>query len=136
VLERYNEMLLNFMGFLGRERNVPWAVADHFRLLLSDFFEALIPEGKVPTQAFPLTRNTMDKALKKLSSPVIGLHTSTFFGILSALNALADYLVMTGSIGEDMGRVVQGWAQHRYDGFFHASSVADPEILALNKYPL
>ena len=136
VLERYNEMLLNFMGFLGRKRNVPWIEADLFRLLLSDFFEALIPESKVPTQDFPLTRDTMDKALKNLSSPIFGLQTSILFAILSALNAMSDYLVMIGSIDEDMGRVVQDWAQHRYDEFFHASSVTDPEILALKKYPL
>ncbi|MFO7804017.1 MAG: hypothetical protein R6V55_17195 [Desulfovermiculus sp.] len=43
---------------------------------------------------------------------------------------------MTGSIDENMGREVQDWAQHRYNEFFHASSVTDPEILALKKYPL
>ncbi|KXB09171.1 hypothetical protein AKJ60_00805 [candidate division MSBL1 archaeon SCGC-AAA385M11] len=38
VLEQYNEMLIGFMGYLGREKNVHWAVADYFRSLLSDFF--------------------------------------------------------------------------------------------------
>lgn len=136
VIERYNDILFGFMGFLGREKAMHWAVADHFRLLLSDFFEALIPEGKIPKQGLPLTKNTITKALNKMGSPIFGIQASSLLGILSALYYLADYLVQAGSIGEDQGKELQDLTRQLHEESFSAGPVIEMEALALQRFPL
>ncbi len=136
VLGRYHEMLNSFMGFIGMEKNMHWGVADHFRLLLSDFFSSLIPQGKVPKKNFPLTRQTIIKTLNKISRFSFEGIASRLLGTISALDALADYLVMTGSIEDDLGQDIHDWCRQVYDQFFDLEYIPDLEALALKKYPL
>ncbi|KXB09170.1 hypothetical protein AKJ60_00800 [candidate division MSBL1 archaeon SCGC-AAA385M11] len=84
-----------------------------------------------------MTQGTIIKAFNKLGNPVLGIQASRSLGTLSALNVLADYLIMTGSISADLGKDVQDWLRQMYDKIFSYRHITtDLEALALKKYPL
>ncbi|TVQ99765.1 MAG: SEC-C domain-containing protein [Desulfovibrionales bacterium] len=136
VLRRYGVMLDHFMRFLHDKAHLHWLTANQYCLWIDDFFQALIPKGRIPRRDFPLTRENTKKAVMKSTTSVSSRKVPKCFGMLNALHLLADFLVQTGSVPPEYGSEVQEWVGDISSEFFQQLKNTDLTARAFSRFPL
>lgn len=136
VLRRYGVMLDHFMRFLHDKAHLHWLTANQYCLWIDDFFQALIPKGRIPRRAFPLTRENTKKAVMKSTTSVSPCKVSKCFGMLNALHLLADFLVQTGSVSPEYGSEIQEWVGDIFSEYYQHLESTELTARAFSRFPL
>ena len=114
----YDEVTLNFMGFLHREKGLDWMAAEHFRSLASTYLVEVIPEGKKPREAFVFTETTLDRTLARTCQRMFFLDSRLTLGSLNALYWFAEYLEGTDTIGAGRRDRIQTWCRDLFESLY------------------
>lgn len=136
VFNVYDEMLYGFMNYLSTQKNLNWAVAYYYRILISDFIWELIPMGKVPKKFLPLTERKLRQTLVKVSKKMYGISPVIFFSTINGLYLLTDYLTVTDSIDEKSGDEIKSWCQNLHAEQFDSKQTVTLGILPYQSFPL
>jgi hypothetical protein len=118
IYTRYDEVCLNFMGFLHEQKGKDWMAAEFFRKMVYLYLVYVIPEGKRPKEAFVFTKNKIDRTLSRLCRDLIFLDSTRLCGSLNALYYFAEYLVHTNSITEEWAQQIQAWCTELFQSVF------------------
>lgn len=136
VLDVYDEMLYGFMNYLSTQKKLHWAVADYYRMLISDFIWDLIPDGKVSRKFLPLTEKTLREKAVKLSKKMFGISPVIFFSAINGLYLLTDYLLLTDSIDKNSGDAIKSWCKKLHDEQFDNKQSVTLGMLPFKPFPL
>ncbi len=136
VLRRYGVMLDHFMRFLHDKAHLHWLTANQYCLWIDDFFQTLIPKGRIPRRDFPLTRDNTKRAVIKSTTSAFRRRISKCFGMLNALHLLADFLVQTGSVSPEYGSEIQEWVGDISSEYYQHLKDTDLTARAFSRFPL
>ncbi len=136
IFIRYDQICLNFMGFLHREKGKDWVAAQLYHTLVYRYLAEVIPKGKRPKKIFVFTENKLDRTLGILCRDLFSLEPTKFYGSLNALFYFADYLLLTQSISEESARQLQEWCSGFFKKTFQNVSATDFIAKAYAQFPM
>jgi hypothetical protein len=107
----YHQIGMNYIGWLHKEKNVPWLTAYYYHTLIIKYFHTSIPAKKRPKKPFVFIHSHVDKTLLQMSRGFFSLSATTSLSSFRALYGFADYLLAHQAISEKDAQELQGWCK-------------------------
>ena len=135
VNRRYNEVSLNFMGYLRKERGMGWIKAEFFRELVNMYLVSIIPDGKRPRKVFIFTRHLIEQTIEQRCVSMFFLDTTKTLSLLRALYWFAEYLNKSGNISDEHKTEIQTWCSEINSKLFPSLAKDNTAAMAFERFP-
>jgi hypothetical protein len=101
AVQRYEQFMLNFMGWLHTHKGMHWCTADYYHMFMYLYLTEALPLQKKPRDPFPLTEIDIKRMFHRLSKGTLFNEVNTAFGMLNCIYWFAEYLDETQDLAPE-----------------------------------
>ena len=135
VMQRYDEITSNFMGWLATNKRLDWCAAEYHRQLVLEYLAEALPEKKKPREPFPFTEKNMDRLLGRLARRMMLLDSTRLFGLLNGIYWFMEFLEDTLSLDSDQARLGRETCTRLFERVYPTQRKHDFEARAWERFP-
>jgi hypothetical protein len=92
AMQRYEQVMLNFMGWLHANKNMHWCTADFYHMFMYIYLTEALPMQNKPHEPFPLTEVDIQRIFHRLSRGTLFEEEGNAFGMLNSIYWFSEYL--------------------------------------------
>lgn len=101
AMQRYEHVMLNYMGWLHANKGMHWCTADFYHMFMYIYLTEALPMQNKPREPFPLTEVDIPRIFHRLSKGTLFEEDGNAFGMLNSIYWFTEYLEETQSLASE-----------------------------------